>query len=80
MTTKKSSNADQLKSTPFKLTESETNQILDSYAQRFQVCLPEPWGIGSYTIALKLKECLESGSPLDPKYDWWADLPPGALP
>lgn len=61
------------------LTETEIVQIMTDYAQRFQECPPCPFGINEEAIAIKLKECLEADTPLDPDYDWWAGLPPDAM-
>lgn len=60
------------------LTEKDAERIAGEYFAKFGV-IPQPAIIHHLDVAEVLREYLEAGEPVPDDYDWYADLPPGAV-
>lgn len=64
------------------MSDSRSKRLIeaaDAYHEAFNQLPPEPFGVHDDTIAARLERAVRERRPIDPDYDWWADLPPNAV-
>lgn len=54
-------------------------ESLLEYEARFGLHLPYPLGVDEDYMMSVILEHLQTGKPIDPDFDWYPGLPPGAL-
>jgi hypothetical protein len=59
--------------------DDETWEASEAYLARFGVRPSLPVGIAEREVARVWREAVASGVPLGEDFDWWKDLPEGAV-
>lgn len=61
------------------VTNEDAIEVAVRYSERFNRPAPLPFGISEERIAEVLLQAIRDGEPVPDEFDWWADLPPGAM-
>lgn len=61
------------------MTNEDAIEVAVRYSERFNRPAPLPFGVSEDRIAEVLLQAMRDGEPVTDEFDWWADLPPGAV-
>lgn len=61
------------------ITDEDAIEVAVQYSERFNLPAPHPFGVEDSFYVSVLRQALRDGKPVDPDFDWYPDLPPGAV-